>query len=338
MAIICILAALLLSALSQTQRRADRIHCLSDLKEVGVAFQMFAHDHAGRFPTQVPVSEGGSQEFLQASYLVKGDFYFSYRHFLTLSNELVAPKLLVCPADTREAATSFSTLNNSNLSYFVAAYARLGEANSVLAGDRNLSNNLHTPQSRLWIGPGNSLWWTRELHRFKGNVLFGDGHVEQMNNPGLNVTNGLAAVVVLLPTIQSVGPGGRGSGLTAGATAPGVVTPAPSLKSTPKPVDAALAKPATTAPRPPLILAPGAGKGSGASAPAPATTQTVVPPATGSETVVTATAQTNSVVPAVPVQKGEPEWWLWLLLLIFLLLLWLWFRRQKTAGHGRHEN
>jgi hypothetical protein len=77
---------------------------VNDLGQMGIAFQMFMHDHNGKFPMQVPMSDGGSQEFVQNGYSVSGEFYFSYRHFQVLSNEVAVPKILVCPADTRPPA------------------------------------------------------------------------------------------------------------------------------------------------------------------------------------------------------------------------------------------
>jgi prepilin-type processing-associated H-X9-DG protein len=98
---------------------------------------------------------------------------------------LANPGVLVCPADTRFAATNFAALQNSNLSYFVGLNAELGKPTSILAGDRNLTNDWGGATSLLYLGPNNPLRWTRELHQFKGNLLFADGHVEEWNNAKL---------------------------------------------------------------------------------------------------------------------------------------------------------
>src|SRR4029078_6379056 len=62
-AIIAILAALLLPVLSRSKKRAQRIGCIANLKQMGTAFQLFAHDHNGNFPMRVPLADGGSEEF-----------------------------------------------------------------------------------------------------------------------------------------------------------------------------------------------------------------------------------------------------------------------------------
>ena len=184
-AIIAILAALLLPALTRSQQRAKRIACLHNLQQIGLGFHSFANDHAGNFPMAVPMNQGGSKEFVANAYLVNGPFYFAYRHFQSLANELVRPDILLCPMDTaRAVAENFLALQNSNVSYFVGVEARFSEPNSLLAGDRNLARNATLTQSILRTG-GGKLHWTKELHELKGNVIFADGHVEEWSDENL---------------------------------------------------------------------------------------------------------------------------------------------------------
>src|SRR5664279_5562687 len=190
MGIIALLAALLLPALAQAQARARRLQCINHLHQVGVGFVNFANEHNGQFPMAVPMSAGGTLELAQSGYQLEGDFYFSFRHFQAASNELVTPKMVVCPADTRLPATSFATLSNANLSYFIGLNADFARPTSILAGDRNLTNDYTTPGSLVRLGQNYALRWTEELHRFKGNLLFSDGHVEQKNNLVLLSTGG----------------------------------------------------------------------------------------------------------------------------------------------------
>lgn len=74
--IIAILAALLLPAVTASQLRAKRIACENQLRQIGIAFQGFSHDHNSKFPMAVPVGDGGSEEFTARGYLVSGPFYF----------------------------------------------------------------------------------------------------------------------------------------------------------------------------------------------------------------------------------------------------------------------
>jgi prepilin-type N-terminal cleavage/methylation domain-containing protein/prepilin-type processing-associated H-X9-DG protein len=204
-AIIGILAALLLPALSQGKERARRVQCVNNLHQLGVAFNAFAHDHGSRFPTQVPAKEGGAMEAVSAASQVRGAFYFSYRLFQPLSNDLVEVKLLRCPSDTRESAENFSQLRNTNLSYFAGIDADPGRPASVLAGDRNVTNINRGTASLAQLSPDDSLRWTDELHRLKRNLLFSDGHVEQRNGLGISPLDGLSAQL-FLPTAPGSGP------------------------------------------------------------------------------------------------------------------------------------
>src|SRR5215469_7380615 len=203
-AIIALLAALLLPALNRGKARAQRVQCIGDLNQLGIAFQMFAHDHRGRFPAQTPVADGGSMEFTQAGENINGVFYFSYRHLQPLAGELVQTKPLICPADTtRQAADNFGLLQNSNVSYFVGVDASYDQPLSVLAGDRNITNDTRATASLVRGAYG--LRWTSELHFFQGNVLFSDGHVQEMNNASLDVPANptVASANYFLPAVQA---------------------------------------------------------------------------------------------------------------------------------------
>jgi prepilin-type N-terminal cleavage/methylation domain-containing protein/prepilin-type processing-associated H-X9-DG protein len=203
-AIIAILAALLLPAVNRSEMRAKRIVCINGLRQMGIAFQIFMHDHAGKFPMQVPMSDGGSEEFVQNGYAVGGEFYFSFHHFQAVSNELVVSKLLICPADTRLPAVNLSVLQNQNVSYFVGVDADYGKADSILAGDRNIANVPPSNPSIVHGGIGNRLRWTRELHELKGNVLFADAHVEEwsLNQLAASPNNSGVLADFFLPSVK----------------------------------------------------------------------------------------------------------------------------------------
>ena len=197
--IIAILAALLLPVLVASKQRAKRIVCESRLRQIGIAFQSFAHDHNNKFPMQVSTNDSGSLEFVQGGYQTNGLFYFAFRHFQPLGGVLDTPKMLVCPADTRLPATNFTTLQNSNISYFVGVTAEYTQPMSILSGDGNLASS----STLVRGGAGKRLTWNRDLHQFKGNVLFADGHVEEWSDSGTSV---LTRGDFVLPSLR----GGQG--------------------------------------------------------------------------------------------------------------------------------
>jgi prepilin-type N-terminal cleavage/methylation domain-containing protein/prepilin-type processing-associated H-X9-DG protein len=184
-AIIGILAALLLPVLNGGQRRAQRIVCENSLRQTGIAFHVFSNDHTGRFPMDVSTNEGGSMEYIQSGYRAGKIFYTAFRTFQVLSNELVRPDILACPADLRRGAPDFTSLQNSNISYFIGASGTFDKPTSLLAGDRNLMTNAFENPTILQIGPESHLSWSWEMHRLQGNVVFADTHVEEWNQSGL---------------------------------------------------------------------------------------------------------------------------------------------------------
>ncbi|MDB6126048.1 MAG: prepilin-type N-terminal cleavage/methylation protein [Pedosphaera sp.] len=204
-AIIAILAALFLPAVMRTKAKAKRIQCVSNLKQTGVAFHLFMHDHNSKFPMGESRTSGGTLEFVRAAYQVNGPSYFSYRHFQALSNELQTPRLLACPSDTSRWPTSnFTELRNTNLSFFVAANADYSWPNSILAGDRNVTNMIWFSASIMRMDVNTRAGWMGDIHLFNGNVLYSDCHVEELNAQRFRLPNDNAPVLtdLILPTIR----------------------------------------------------------------------------------------------------------------------------------------
>jgi hypothetical protein len=84
-------AGLLLPALAKAKVRAQRIQCISNMKQINAQLQMWSLDHGGKFPPDL----------------------------MALSNQLQSPKLLICPGeklrDRREANdwSDFSLIGSS---------------------------------------------------------------------------------------------------------------------------------------------------------------------------------------------------------------------------------
>jgi prepilin-type N-terminal cleavage/methylation domain-containing protein/prepilin-type processing-associated H-X9-DG protein len=159
-AIIAILAALLLPTLEQARARSRQTQCLSQLKQIGAAFHMFAHEHDNLFPWQVSTNLGGAVGLLEFAGI-----------YQVLSNELATPAIVRCPSDRlRITAASFAALRPTNTSYALIGHLfTLEDAREPLIADRNVQ-----------VGPRLELGWGPGLHEHRGNVLFVDGHVEKM--------------------------------------------------------------------------------------------------------------------------------------------------------------
>jgi prepilin-type N-terminal cleavage/methylation domain-containing protein/prepilin-type processing-associated H-X9-DG protein len=179
-AIVAILAALLLPAIEGARSRSKSVKCMSQLQQIGIAFHSFANDHEDKFPAQVSVTNGGALEFAIAGHALQ-DFHFVYRIYQALSNDLLDPKVLICPSDRdprRSMAPTFATLTNLNISYFAGLKPTSADADSWLAGDswgdlagsRISASNGESMSQRAWS----------HRHNWRCNILFADGHIESL--------------------------------------------------------------------------------------------------------------------------------------------------------------
>src|SRR5690606_23791987 len=59
-AIIGVLAAIVISTLGQVRRSADRTRCSSNLRQIGLAVQLYTQDHRDRLPGPCYNAQGGT--------------------------------------------------------------------------------------------------------------------------------------------------------------------------------------------------------------------------------------------------------------------------------------
>jgi type II secretory pathway pseudopilin PulG len=175
-----ILFVILLPALAKQKSKRQRIACVNNLKGVGLSFRLWVAD-GDKWSTMVSTNYGGSLEYVNTPDV--------FRHFRCLSNELGAmgaTKVLVCPSDVeRIPASDFLTLSNVNLSYFVGADGTENEPNTIVSGDRNITNGFSPTNGMLYLNTNQNVGWTKGLHKFQGNIAIGDGSVQQVNSARL---------------------------------------------------------------------------------------------------------------------------------------------------------
>jgi len=191
-AVLAIAIAMILPALAKAKYRRSRINCVSNIKQIGIAYRLWEDDHGDKYPMAVSVTNGGAMELVATGNVAAG--------FLVMSNELSTPKILLCPEDTyRVRATNFSTLNSSNISYFVGLDAAETKPQLFLSGDDNFTIGgipeksglleLSTNTPITWTSGRhvayNSHFWTPARYRFVGNIGMADGSVQQVATDGL---------------------------------------------------------------------------------------------------------------------------------------------------------
>ena len=105
-AIIAILAAMLLPALSNTKEAARRITCVNHLKQLGLAFTMHADENDSQFPSRQ-----------QPYWMTRLQPYY------------LDMRLLVCPSDSQTATTATNSPDTAPRSYLVNGWNDWFEAN-----------------------------------------------------------------------------------------------------------------------------------------------------------------------------------------------------------------
>jgi prepilin-type N-terminal cleavage/methylation domain-containing protein len=130
--VIAVAVALLLPALAAAKRKSARIGCVSNLKQIGIAYRLWEGDHGDKYPMAVSVTNGGAMELVATGNVAAC--------FQVMSNELSTPKILLCPEDThRTYAANFTTgFSGANISYFISADAVETYPQTILDGDDNL--------------------------------------------------------------------------------------------------------------------------------------------------------------------------------------------------------
>ena len=150
--------------------RAQRISCVNNLRQIGVASREWAGEHGSNFVWQTSMTIGGT--------IVSG--------FLTMTNELRSPKILTCPSDKpRHKANSFADLSQKNISYFIALDCPFEAPQAILAGDRNVKADNTASRNRVTIRTHTAIRWDKDIHENAGNLLLADGSSQQVSQVGL---------------------------------------------------------------------------------------------------------------------------------------------------------
>lgn len=192
-AVLAVLAAMLLPAMTKAKSRSARINCVNNLKQISLAFKQWSLDSTDRYPMQVSVTNGGTLELITSGNV--------FTTFLVMSNELNTPRILICPGETdteRLTATGWSSRtpppgqtpfkNNFNTSYFIGVDAEDAKPQMLLVGDAHFAlDGKRVPPGLLRLGTNSPVSWPRpfrDRHEKGGNIGLADGSVQNSSTKG----------------------------------------------------------------------------------------------------------------------------------------------------------
>ena len=205
-AIIAILAAMLLPALARAKVQAQRIKCISNQKQIGLAYHMYAQDNSNKYPIAPDWACIGGQLGTSPDY--SSNLYGWTNRVLNpyASN----PEVYHCPSDHGDSYPGIADEFRSKhltcfmaygTSYLVQWAIDTWRVQHVAGDSRDPINDPPIKESQIalhasnkliqgdWAWHGNrdasdplSVW-----HNFRGKhvfvILFGDGHVENFVFP-----------------------------------------------------------------------------------------------------------------------------------------------------------
>jgi prepilin-type N-terminal cleavage/methylation domain-containing protein len=211
-AIIAILAAMLLPALAAAKRKAQKISCLNNIKQDGLAIRLWEGDNSDHYPQAVSTNSGGGMEYVNVASgtaLSKPSATSAMAAFFNvISNQLTTPKVLYCPSDSsgiHTAAAVLFTNSDAEVSYFLGYTAVEASPQMILMGDRNVASSVANAGTsggsyagKAQAGPptvNTMAWTTVDMHQGSGNWLLTDGSGQQgstgtFETALFNATNG----------------------------------------------------------------------------------------------------------------------------------------------------
>ncbi|HHT9108027.1 MAG TPA: type II secretion system protein [Candidatus Wunengus sp. YC63] len=163
-AIIGILAGILLPALGRARESARRTQCASNLKQIGLAINMYANDNNGAFPTGgASGTTGSASDDADEERQSLGKLYDAY---------ITDRKIFRCTSDSGVTETGVLTLTTTNTSFTANTCSYGYDDNHTSADDPGVA----IAADRMGTSTSITLSYN---HNQKGqNVLYIDGHVE----------------------------------------------------------------------------------------------------------------------------------------------------------------
>jgi prepilin-type processing-associated H-X9-DG protein len=174
-AVLMILSILVYPGGAADKRKAMRISCVNNLKQISLAFRIYAGDNRNRFPMNISTNNQ-----------IRVDENMTVLEFFNRATNECRPFVFHCPADRqRNNAKDFTNFKSENISYFVGLDSDTSSPNSMLAGDRNITNGVAPKNNLLYLTTNQTVGFTDEIHKRQGNIALADGSVQQVSSARL---------------------------------------------------------------------------------------------------------------------------------------------------------
>ncbi len=200
-AIIAILAAMLLPSLAKAKQKAKLTACLSNMRQVGIALQLYEGDNNGKLPTQRVIFDFNSQ--FSSDNILK-----LLRPYMNIKNDVSDPgQVFICPAAGTPPVPekiAYAPTRVSSTALIVSGlvlekgikgiprpartvvmqehYALMGTMWTEPEGGGDNWSQWHSyidGRGSEWVGPREHY---NNIHNQGGNLIFTDGHAEYKKN------------------------------------------------------------------------------------------------------------------------------------------------------------
>ncbi|MFH1902928.1 MAG: prepilin-type N-terminal cleavage/methylation domain-containing protein [Candidatus Omnitrophota bacterium] len=169
-AIIAILAAMLLPALSQAREKARAVNCVSNLKQVGLAFELYCMDYEGWYPPAFKWKENlwsfmANPERISRCPSRHGKT-IAYNNWYMGQGYNIGHGVYPGFAGKKQ-----SSIKSPSKKIMIVEWGRTSDGKGgCLAGPPVGSSG--------WVSGGSGSYWAVcRIHSSGSNILFGDGHV-----------------------------------------------------------------------------------------------------------------------------------------------------------------
>jgi prepilin-type N-terminal cleavage/methylation domain-containing protein/prepilin-type processing-associated H-X9-DG protein len=158
LAIIVVLSTMFFGFGSPDYQKVEKKNCQGNLQKIFLALEIYANDNRGVFP--IAANASTSERPLE----------------LLVPRYSADTSLFICPGSEDKPTPSGEPLSKYKISYAYYMGVHFGGAQAALMSDAQVNTNSKTVGDQIFSTtgkpPGNN------HHKFGGNVMFSDGHVE----------------------------------------------------------------------------------------------------------------------------------------------------------------